>query len=154
MMKNGLPWSYGPVEFTIDGARDNVVELHVPHRGVIRSINLIQLGGADDGSFEIFDSEAAARAVEDVVASQSGSSLSLTSSSSIQVVGTDPAVHSLTQGQVEIAAGRYTANGLDLAYRNRDGNYTNPVRRLWLVINSEGAGQKTFALSMMFETPF
>lgn len=150
---NGLPWSYGPVEFTIDGARNNMVELRVPHRGVIRSIILEQIGGADDGVFEIFDSEEAARALDDVVVSQSSSSLSLTSSSSVQVVGTDPAVHSITQGQVAINSGRYAANGLDLIYRNRDGNYSNPVRRLWLVINSEGSGQKTFSLSMMFETP-
>jgi hypothetical protein len=71
-----------------------------------------------------------------VIGSNSSSSWSSRSSfSSGAVTGGDPAVHSVTQGQLAVTAGRYRAKSLGFKYRNRDGTYSVPIRALWMVIN-------------------
>jgi len=140
----GMPWGYGPKQFQIEGGQDEIVRLDVPHRGTIRAINLNELGGASAGIFEIYDSQAAAAVL-------GGAGSSSSSVSSDQVEGGDPAAHSITAGEVAIAGGQYRANNLEIPYINRDGTPTNPVRRLWMRINLEGAGTKTVSLGMTIE---
>lgn len=144
----GTSWGYGPKTFTVEGAVDTVVALRVPHRGTIQQINLEQIGGADGGNFEIYDSEAAAKSIAEAIAGQ----LSLSSSTgSAEVTGGDPAVHAILQGTGVITAGRFQSHDMQRQYRNRDGTYSVPIRKLWMVIRSDGAGIKNFALAMMIE---
>lgn len=148
----GTSWGYGPKSFEVEGGVDTVVALRVPHRGTIQQINLEQVGGADDGVFEIYDSENAAKAMAEALAGQSLSSgQSFSSTGSSEVTGGDPAVHAVLQGTGAITAGRFRANDMNRQYRNRDGSFSVPIRKLWMVINVQGAGIKSFALSMMIE---
>ena len=110
----------------------------MPHRGKIVQINLHQITGNDAGTFEIYDSEPAARVYDS------------SSSSSSALEGGDPAVNSVTNGPVAITNGKYQS-AVNLPYINRDGTPTNPVRRLWMRINSGGSGMETYGLSMMIE---
>lgn len=135
-----LPWGYGPKQFEIPAGTDVVVRLDVPHRGLIQVINLQQQDGADNGVFEIYDSEAAAKVLV-------GSS----SSDSSGISGAEPAAHSVTAGAVVISNGAYRANNLRIPYINRDGSPTNGIRRLWMRMVVEGAGNLTFSLSMVIE---
>lgn len=144
----GTNWDYGPTTFTIEGAIDYLVELRVPHRGIIRTITLEQIGGAGAGNFELFDSYAAAHAVAE---QYSPSSQDAGPDSSEGISGVEPSVHSITQGRLPIVAGKCRLNDLKYRYRNRDGSISDPVRKMWMVINSAGAGDKEFALSMQIE---
>ena len=135
-----LPWGYGPKQFEIPAGTDVVVRLDVPHRGMIQAINLQQQEGADDGVFEIYDSEAAAKSL-------TGSS----SSDSSGISGAEPATHSITNGEVTISGGAYRANNLSIPYINRDGSPTNAIRRLWMRMAVESSGNLKFSLSMIIE---
>lgn len=135
-----LPWGYGPKQFEIPAGTDVVVRLDVPHRGIIQAINLQQQGGADNGVFEIYDSEAAAKAL-------AGSS----SSDSSGISGAEPETHSITNGEVAISAGAYRANNLSIPYINRDGTPTNAIRKLWMRMAVTGSGNLAFSLSMIIE---
>jgi|GEM_PF-4670081 len=137
----GMPWGYGPKEFTIAAGDNEVIQLNVPYRGTIKAINLQQLdGGADAGVFEIYDSEAPAVALD--------------ASSSSSAGGTVVAAqHSITAGEVTITAGVYRANNLDIQYINRDGSPTNGVRRLWMRLNIAAVGPVSFSLGMTIEPP-
>jgi len=130
-------WGYGPVQFSVEASQDEIVQLNVPHRGRIVQINLKQLDGSDAGNFEIYDSEIAAY-------------VTAGSSSASATEGGDPEAHSVTNGQIAITSGAYRA-AVDYPYINRDGTPTNPVRRLWMRINSGGSGQEPYSLSMMIE---
>lgn len=144
----GTSWGYGPKTFEIEGGVSTLVALRVPHRGTIQQINLEQVGGADDGSFEIYDSETAAKIMATDVAGPASLS---SSTSSGELAAHDPAVHAIYQGAGVITSGRHRGNALNVQYRNRDGTYSVPVRKLWMVINVQGVGIKQFALSMMIE---
>jgi len=130
-------WGYGPVQFSVEAGQEEIVRLDVPHRGTIKQINLKQLSGTDAGNFEIYDSEVAAMATAG-------------SSADSATEGGDPEAHSITNGQVSITSGAYRA-AVDYPYINRDGTPTNPVRRLWMRINSGGSGTETYGLSLLIE---
>lgn len=156
----GTLWDYGPKQFEVHGgAVDFLVKLRVPHRGTIQRINLEQIGGTDDGNFEIYDSYEAARVIAEYPApvyavNSFSSSLSSNVSSSLSsgnVEGGDPAAHSVTQGLIDITNGRYQGTDLKFQYRNRDGSISLPKRELWMVINMQGSGIKLMSLSMMIE---
>lgn len=140
------PWGYGPVQFDVPAGQDQLVELHVPHRGTIRGINLQQLDGTADGVFEIYDSENAAKSV-----TTEGLSSVSSLSSSYAIEGGNAAAHSITDGEVTISGGAYRANDLNIPYINRDGSPSNCIRRLWMRINMEGSGDTTMALSMTID---
>ncbi len=129
-------WGYGPKEFSV-GPGQSVVRLDVPHRGEIKTINLQQVGGADDATLKLYDSEQAAKVFTG-------------SSSSSAVEGGDPEAHLITEPKA-VAAGVYQEFGLSIDYINRDGTPTNPVRRLWMLFDSQAAGETTWSLSMMIE---
>jgi hypothetical protein len=134
-------WPYGPVQFEIVAGSDQLVELKVPHRATIQSINLNEVGGGTTGgSFEIYDSEPAAL-------------YRLGSASASEVEGGEEEAHSITNGAITITAGAYSARNLNIAYVNRDGTFTNPVRRLWMRVLLTGSGTKLFSLGMTLELP-
>ena len=137
------PWGYGPKQFEITAGVQTLVRLDVPHRGTIVSINLEQIGGSGDGELQIYDSEAAARAVADAGEGDPSS----ISGSSEDVAGGEPPVHSIT-GPLAISTGRFFDNTLSISYINRDGTPTNGVKRLWAVLLVTGTGQLAFTLSM------
>lgn len=153
-------WPYGPKEFQVIAGGKHLIELKMPSRGTIMSVNLHELGGAADGEFEIYDSYAAAAAVADTPAtdayydvSASNYSSSRSSNSSGVITGGEPGVHRVLQGTGTIAAGVYEASNMARMYQNRDGNYSNPVRRLWGIITTAGTGVRIYNLSMMIALP-
>lgn len=127
-------WNYGPVEFEVPAGEPTAIELKVPHRGSISSIRLLQLDGADGGTFRIFNSERAAREVTG-------------SSASSAVPGQDPDSYAVMPRKT-ITGGKCEEFQQSYQYRNRDGTYTMPIRRLWMVIEPTGSGSNTYSLSL------
>lgn len=133
-------WSYGPLEFAAPAGEATVVELKVPHRGAINAIRLNQIdGGADDGNFRIFTKEAAALSA-------------VGSSSSASLPGIDPDSYSVF-GAKDITNGTFAEYEKSYGYRNRDGTYSVPIRRLWLVLEHNGGGENQYSISMEIELP-
>lgn len=136
----GTPWTYGPVEFTIDTDETPVavLELKVIHRGRLKSMRLNQLTGvAGAGSFRIFTKRAAAEAVAG-------------NSASSALAGVDPDAYSLF-GEKTIAGGKFEDFDMSYDFVNKDGTPSMPVRRLWMVIEPGPTGEVTYSLSMTFE---
>lgn len=132
-------WPYGPKQFEIEAGSDQLIELKVPHRATIRSLNFNEVGsGTTGGSFEIYDSKPAGL-------------FELGSASAAEVEGGEATAHSITNGAITLSSGAYSARNLDIPYVNRDGTATNPVRRLWMVVNLSGSGTKLFSLGMTIE---
>jgi hypothetical protein len=136
-------WPYGPVEFTVNGGERSALELAVPRSGTIRSIVVDQLeDGADNGTFQLFDSR-------DAVLAYLGDG---DSSVSEPGEGTDSAMAHAVTGVLTITAGRLRVDGQFLTYINRDGTNANPVRRLWGLLDLPSAmGRPSFAVSMAIE---
>jgi hypothetical protein len=133
-------WQYGPKQFEVPAGQNTVVRLDVPHRGRIKSINLVDTTGAAAGVFEIYDSERVVLVFDDDLAS----SLSLSSEAN----EFPPAVFSVT-GELAIAGGAYVDKAVDIDYVNSDGTPTNNKRRLWMRINTNSAGP--FILKMVID---
>lgn len=133
------PYTYGPHEFDASGGELTVVELRVPARGEISSIQLDQIAGdLVAGSFRILTSRAAA--------------LSLVGSSSSEVLpGGNPNQYSVF-GNQPITDGHFAVYGQFWPYRNKDGSQSVQVRRLWLVLDLAGTGEKTFSITMGIRT--
>jgi hypothetical protein len=74
------------------------------------------------------------------------------SSASASLRGLDPDFYSVMGRKTFTAAG-YEEYQAKYPYRNRDGTYSDPVRRLWLVIHPDGGGAKKFGLSLTIEEP-
>lgn len=139
----GIPWNYGPKHFEVTAGQYSLVQLNVPHRGVLRTVNLTVVGGST-GTFEIYDSEGAAEAA---VAEGNGSPLSSSSGTlDSPVIGSQVHAGSL-------AGGVYFNNGLNAAYQNRDGSPSNCIQRLWMRLHPTGAGVHDVVLSMMVDMP-
>lgn len=136
-----LAYEFGPVEFDAPGGEPSVVELKLPDRGAIESIILNQIAGDPVGGvFRIFRSRAAAMSVLDTAESSSSSALPGENPNQYSVMG----IKAFTTAGFEEYQKAYS-------YRNRDGTLSSPVRRLWLVIQPEGTGDKSFALSMTID---
>lgn len=139
----GIPWNYGPKHADVPGNQYSLVQLNVPYRGVLRTLNL-SIDGGTSGTFALYDSERSAR---DAVALGENSEVSSASGSvDIPVIGSQ--VHA-----GNLASGAYFNNNLNVSYLNRDGSPSNGVRRLWLVINPAGGGLLQLVISAMIETP-
>lgn len=135
-----IPWSYGPSQFDAVGGENTLVALHVPHRGVLRNINLSTADGGA-GTFEIYSSESAARRmVEEGDYSSSAGDSPLPPIASKVMNGT-------------LSGGAYFANNIEIPYANQDGSPTNCIQRLWMRITPDGSSPKTFVLSMVIEMP-
>lgn len=146
----GLPWGYGPVQATATGGQPTLLELRVPHRGIIRSLHVAYDDGSQDsGSFEIYASQAAAEEAIRLAATGDDSSSSL--SSSMGSVGLSPGAYSVS-GVQQLVNGKFDKHELRWAYINRDGTPTNGVRRLWMVVTPAGIGPRDLVLSMTITT--
>jgi hypothetical protein len=55
-------WAYGPVTFEVNGGEISALELKVPRRGIIRTITVEQLDGANNATLQLVDSRAAVAA--------------------------------------------------------------------------------------------
>lgn len=137
-----IPWMYGPKQFEVQGGAFSVIQLNVPQRGELRTINL-QVGGGSTGDFVIYCSEEAAR---EAAANGNGSSLS-SSSGSVEI---PPSAYEVCRGA--LTGGKYVNSELQVLYVNRDGTPTNEVKRLWMVLNPAGVDDLVVTLLMAIAT--
>lgn len=129
------PWT-SVKAYGIHGQTPTIVELDVPHRGTITDLCL-QLSENVDGTFWLYAAEAAA------------------TTGALQLLGSEAAVE---EGQpqyqasrilaVEFAAGTYRGPTRDVVYCNTDGTSTNPVAKLWLVVQTESGDDMQLTLSI------
>lgn len=136
-------WGFGPQTFDVNGGADVLIELRVPYRGTIRSLNIANVDGASAGSLRLYDSEEAARAQVDNTSS---------SSLSASILGEHTEVHRVGDA-VTLVAGVGRLADVWLAYKNRDGVTGNQSQRLWGVLHLEDTGPQQVSLSMTIELP-
>lgn len=146
------PWNYGPVVFDWEdpGATAAIVELDVPARGVLQHLHYQELDGAGTaGTIYLYNSEAAAN---EAVNFANGSSASASSSAALSAPF---AMSDITGGGLAYTGGALikTGEAFELPYRNRDGNYSNPVRRLWMVIDVTSGTPTDFSVAMLIDLP-
>lgn len=123
-------WS-GSKEFTATGGESTVAAIDVPHRAVIRSYNLVQTSGANNGA----------------------TALLLSSNRATPPNSTLPENSFLVETiTLPNSAANVAVTNTSLAYVNRDGTPTSPQRKLYLKITPAGAGAKTFVFSLTVET--
>ncbi len=134
----GLPWEYGPKQFDVQAGQSSLVQLNVPYRGTIRTFRLAAPGGST-GAFELYNSEAAARAA---VAAGNGSSESAPT-------GIPASEYVIYSG--ELADGVKVDNDLRIPFVNRDGTPSVGDPRLWMRLTPDGSDVLTFVLSMVIE---
>lgn len=135
-------WAYGPVTFEVNGGEISALELKVPRRGTIRAITVEQLDGANNATLQLTDSRAAAAAY----LGEGDSSISQPGEA------TDSSVaHKVTE-ELAITAGKLFLSNVRLPYVNRDGTNSNPVRRLWGLLNvPDVVGRVSFSISLTIE---
>ncbi len=135
-------WAYGPVTFEVNGGEISALELKVPRRGIIRAITVEQLDGENNATLQLMDSRAAVSAylgAGDSSISQPGEA-------------TDAAAAHKVTAELAIAAGQLFLSDVRLPYVNRDGTNSNPVRRLWGLLNvPDVVGRVSFAISLTIE---
>lgn len=135
-------WPYGPVTFEVNGGEISALELKVPRRGIIRAITVEQLDGDNNATLQLMDSRAAVSAylgAGDSSISQPGEA-------------TDAAAAHKVTAELAIVAGKLFLSDVRLPYVNRDGTNSNPVRRLWGLLNvPDVVGRVSFAISLTIE---
>lgn len=134
----GVPWPYGPKQFDVPGGEASLIQLNVPHRGMLRNFNL-RVEGGGGGTFEIYTSEAAAqRAVHNANASSDSAPGDMPPESYVIFSGV-------------LVGGIYVNQQMFIDYVNVDGTATNPEGRLWMRLQPDGAGPLTAVLAMTIE---
>ncbi len=134
------PYPFGPVGFDAPGGDISIIDLALPAVGDILTIRLNQLSGVKvAGSFRIFQSLEAAEAIAGSLASSS-------------LAGTDPDDYSVV-GVKAFTGGSYSEFQCRYGYANQDANITSRKRRLYLVMQPGGSGDKSFSLSLMIGEP-
>jgi len=146
------PWNYGPTvfEWSDPGVTTAIVELDVPTRGTIQHLHYQELDGAGTaGTIKIYNSEAAALEAFNY---NNGSS---ESSSSAALLPAPAAMSDITGGGYDYTDGALvkTDNDFSVHYRNIDGSYTTPVRRLWMVVEVTTGTPTDFSVAMVIDLP-
>lgn len=123
-------WS-GSKEFSATGGSATVAAIDVPHRAVIRSYNLVQTSGANNGA----------------------TALLLSSNRATEPNSNLPEASFLVETiTLPNSAANVAVTNTSLAYVNRDGTPTSPQRKLYLKVTPGGSGAKTFVFSLTVET--
>ncbi len=137
----GIPWQYGPNQVDIEAGVSSLVQLNVPYRGTLRTLNISAEDGTT-GTFEIYNSEAAGLAA---VRNANGSSESM--------AATDIAPHNYIIHGGSLIAGESRENDLNIPYQSADGGPSDRPRRLWMRLTPAGSGELSFVISMLIDTP-
>ncbi len=135
----GVPWTYGPRQFTVPAGESSLVQLNVPYRGTIRSFSLAAPDGGG-GTFELYNAEEPARAA---VAAGNGSSESVGAA-------IPPANYVIYDGTLD--DGISVDRELNIPYVNRDGTPSDGVSRLWLRLTPDGSDDLVFVISLTIES--
>lgn len=123
-------WS-GVKTFSAVSGSETLIAVPAPHRARIRSYNLVQTSGTNDGA-----------TVKLLTSKQTTTPNSALPESTFLLD-----TISLPNGQAVVAN-----NNTSLAYMNRDGTPTSPQRFLYLKITPAGSGSKDFVFSVTVET--
>lgn len=123
-------WS-GSKSFTAASGTSTLVAVDVPHRAVIRSYNLVQTSGANNGA----------------------TALLLSSNRATEPNSNMPEASFLVETiTLPNSAANVAVTNTSLAYVNRDGTPTSPQRKLYLKVTPAGSGAKDFVFSLTVET--
>ena len=130
------------LQVSAESGQDNYFEIPFLHRGTINNLRVVQVTGDIDGfNLDLYNSK---KPMEEAVANAGGSSSSRSAVATLddrvyQIIPTQSTEYDL----IEVGDGSQ-----EWTFRNVDGTYTNPVRKLYLRLNPEGAGVKVFELSL------
>jgi len=134
----GTPWTLKPVILVTEDDQETCFALRVPHRGIIRTIRFRQISGADAAcEVDLYNKEDAC---------PPGSSMS----SSGQTEG-DRAMYKVIDTMTLASGGSIELFNQNYQYRNQDGTYSVPVRRLYLALTPGTTGTKEWEISLDIE---
>jgi hypothetical protein len=145
------PYMSGPHQFDVVGGETECFEIRAPHRGVITQIKFDQVAGdAANCDFEVFTARSACFPETTGVTLGSGSSSSSSSSSTGSALpdGNNPSSYSIFGAKTYTAGTPLSVSDESHTFRNQDGTYSVPQRRLYVKLTPSGTGPKTFALTL------
>lgn len=121
-------WS-GSKSFTVTAGSASVVDIPMPHRGILKGYSLVSADGSPTGNFTatLYTSKRT-EAPNSTLPEAAFKLLSFDQSSTAD-------------------------EDLNLSYLNRDGKPSTPVRYLYLKINPAGDGTKNYVFSVTVDTP-
>ena len=121
-------WS-GSKSFTVPAGSASVVDIPMPHRGILKGYSLVAADGGATGNF----------------------------TAALYTSKRDTAPNSdLPEAAFKLLSFDQSApdnESLNLSYLNRDGKPSTPVRYLYLKINPAGSGTKNYVFSVTVDTP-
>ena len=122
------------VQFEATSGEDNYIPINFPHRGKLTRVFVKQIDGVEAGfEIDLFNSALPGENVE-----SSASAAAVFDSGAYQIFPTQT-----TDGD-----SRLLQDNVGYPYRNVDGTYTTPIRKLHLRINPTGTLTKTFEITM------
>lgn len=121
-------WS-GSKSFTVTAGSASVIDIPMPHRGILKGYSLVAADGGATGNFTatLYTSKRA-----------------------------DAPNNTLPEAAFKLLSFDQSTpadEDLNLSYLNRDGKPSTPVRYLYLKINPAGTGTKNYVFSFTVDTP-
>lgn len=141
---SGTPYSSGPHVLVVNGGEEACIEIRTPHRGTVETIKFDQIDGIlANAAFEVYTKNPCG------APSSSFSSVSVSEAGD----GSIPASAYSIFGEKNYVAGTpFMETNKQYPFSNRDGSPTNPVRKLYVRVLSEGAGPCRYVLTMEMRT--
>lgn len=125
--------------FDAISGEENYIELGFPHRGHIKGFVLTQVGGAAAGfNADLFNSS---KPRDDAGSESSAEGEGIFAASNYRIIPPELLVASGDTISLHPTDSGY-------AYRNVDGSYSVPVRKLYLRVHPSGSGTKSFELTL------
>lgn len=138
------PYTSGPHILTIADASvgEECLEIRCPHRGYIKSIKFNYVEGSGDANcdFEMYTSR---------LACPPGASVSESLSEAEQ--GSRDA-YSIFGAKSYVAGTPFIELDKTYPFRNKDGSFSDPIRKLYVALRPSGTGAKTFELTLEMDT--
>lgn len=136
------PYTSGPHILEAEGGQEVCITIKAPHRGAIRTIKFDQVAGTEaDCDFEVYTKAAACPPGS----SQSSESLSEASEG-------PRSAYSIFGEKSRSSGSPFIETDKTYPFRNQDGTFSVPVRKLYVALRPDGSGAKQFALTLEMDT--
>jgi len=147
------PYMSGPHQFEVEGGVEACFTIRAPHRGAVTQIKFNQLDGdVANCDFEVYTSRNAVSKVVQVelgsYSNSSSSSFSSSSAGSNLPNNESPASYSIFGEKTYIGGTPTHISDESHSFRNQDGTYSVPERKLYVRLLPSGTGPKTYTLTL------
>lgn len=127
--------------FNVVAGQENYVELGFIHRGYIKGFVLTQVGGVLAGfNADLFNSE---RPMLDAGSVGSAGDTEILGADNYRIIPHADLIAANGHDRIELRP-----ENIGYAFRNVDGTYSVPIRKLYLRVHPSGTGSKAFELTL------